>query len=292
MSITAQQVMELRERTGAGMMECKKFLMATQGNIDEAIAEMRKAGQAKADKKADRLASEGVVVVARSADARTAVMVEVNSETDFVARDTHFLEFVQRVGQVALSSGVSDIAQLLQQLYAEGQTIEEARQHLVAKIGENIQLRRMERASSTDGMVGIYTHGSRIGVMVILDASDEELAKDLAMHIAASKPQVVSRDAVDPAVIASEREIYLAQARETGKPAEILEKIVEGRIVKFLEEVSLLGQPFVKNPDVRVEQLLKQKGRKVEAFVRMEVGEGLEKKQGNFVEEVMSQVRS
>jgi elongation factor Ts len=291
MSISAKLVMELRERTGAGMMECKKFLIATNGDIETAITEMRKAGQAKADKKADRVAAEGVVIIARSADGRTAVMIEINSETDFVARDENFTNFADSVAQAALNSSVTTVDELSALALASGSTVEQARQELVAKIGENIKLRRIERINC-DGVVGHYMHGSRIGVMVALKNGDETLAKDIAMHIAASKPVVVSRDQVSTDAIDNEREIFTAQAKESGKPQEIIDKMIEGRINKFIDEVSLLGQPYVKNPDMKVGQLLKEKNAEVIAFIRYEVGEGIEKKEDNFVEEVMAQVRT
>lgn len=291
MSISAKLVMELRERTGAGMMECKKFLIATNGDIEMAITEMRKAGQAKADKKADRVAAEGVVIIARSTDGRSAVMIEINSETDFVARDENFTSFADKVAAAALNSSVPTIDEVSALTLDSGITVEQARQELVAKIGENIKLRRIERMS-TDGVVGHYMHGSRIGVMVALKNGDETLAKDIAMHIAASKPIVVSRDQVSADTIENEREIFTAQAKESGKPQEIIDKMIEGRINKFVDEVSLLGQPYVKNPDMKVGQLLKEKNAEVIAFIRYEVGEGIEKKEDNFVEEVMAQVRS
>lgn len=291
MSISAKLVMELRERTGAGMMECKKFLIATNGDIETAITEMRKAGQAKADKKADRVAAEGVVIIARSTDGRSAVMIEINSETDFVARDENFTSFADKVAAAALNSSVPTIDEVSALTLDSGITVEQARQELVAKIGENIKLRRIERMS-TDGVVGHYMHGSRIGVMVALKNGDETLAKDIAMHIAASKPIVVSRDQVSADTIENEREIFTAQAKESGKPQEIIDKMIEGRINKFVDEVSLLGQPYVKNPDMKVGQLLKEKNAEVIAFIRYEVGEGIEKKEDNFVEEVMAQVRS
>ncbi|MCX7116141.1 MAG: translation elongation factor Ts [Gammaproteobacteria bacterium] len=292
MAISAQLVMQLRERTGAGMMECKKFLMATDGDIEAAILEMRKAGQAKADKKADRVAAEGVIVIAVSKDAHEAVMLEINSETDFVARDANFMQFAQSVGETALHATLKDI-ETLKSTPLQGETIvvEEARQHLVSKIGENIQLRRMVRLGSSTAVVGSYLHGSKIGVLVVLSAGDVQIAKDIAMHVAASRPIVVSPEAVSADLIATEREIYMAQAKESGKPQAIIEKMVDGRIQKYLSEVSLLQQPFVKNPDITVGQWLKEKSAVVESFVRFEVGEGIEKKQDNFVEEVMAQVR-
>lgn len=290
-TISAGLVMQLRERTGAGMMECKKFLIATNGDIEAAITEMRKAGQAKADKKADRVAAEGIIVIARSTDGRSAVMIEINSETDFVARDENFTNFASKVAQVALDTSVTDVAALSNQILSSGTTVEQARQELVAKIGENIKLRRIEKMHCEGGVIGYYLHGSRIGVMVALKNGGEDLAKDIAMHIAASKPMVVSRDQVPADAIENERDIFTAQAKESGKPQEIIDKMIEGRINKFIDEVSLLGQPYVKDPNTKVGQLLKEKNAEVSAFIRFEVGEGIEKKEDNFVEEVMAQVR-
>ncbi|RUR06886.1 translation elongation factor Ts [Legionella sp. km772] len=291
-TISAGLVMQLRERTGAGMMECKKFLIATNGDIEEAIMEMRKAGQAKADKKADRVAAEGVIVIARTADESRAVMIEINSETDFVARDANFTGFADSVVQAALNTTTTDVNELANQQLHDGSTIEQARQQLVAKIGENIKLRRVAHLSCEGGVVGYYLHGSRIGVMVAVKNGSEALAKDIAMHIAASKPMVVSRDQVSAEAIENEREVFTAQAKESGKPQDIIDKMIEGRINKFVDEVSLLGQPFVKDPNTKVGQLLKEKNAEVVSFIRFEVGEGIEKKEDNFVEEVMAQVRS
>ena len=291
MTVSAATVMKLRERTGAGMMECKKFLIATNGDIELAITEMRKAGQAKADKKADRVAAEGVIVVARSTDEHKAVMVEINSETDFVARDANFTHFATQVAETALATGAKEVAVLSEQTIAGGdQTVEQARQQLVAKIGENIKLRRIE-SMECDGVVGFYLHGSRIGVMTAIKNGDDTLAKDIAMHIAASRPMVVDSSQVPADAIENERDIFTAQARESGKPQEIIAKMIEGRITKFIDEVSLVGQPFVKDPNKKVGQLLKEKNAEVVSFIRFEVGEGIEKKEDNFVEEVMAQVR-
>jgi elongation factor Ts len=290
-TVSAQLVMQLRERTGAGMMECKKFLTATGGDIEAAITEMRKAGQAKADKKADRVAAEGAIMIATSNDAREALMVEINSETDFVARDVNFTQFAQAVAQTALVSGTDDVDALkTMKLHGGDVTVEEARQQLVSKIGENIQLRRIVRLKS-NGVIGTYSHGSRIGVLVAMNPGEVEFAKDVAMHVAASRPLVVGPEQVSAEAIAHEREIFEAQARDSGKPQAIIDKMVDGRIQKFLSEVSLMGQPFVKNPDLTVAQWLKQNSAQVEQFIRFEVGEGIEKKQDNFVAEVMAQVR-
>jgi elongation factor Ts len=291
MTISAAMVMKLRERTGAGMMECKKFLIATNGDIELAITEMRKAGQAKADKKADRIAAEGVIVVARTTDGHRAVMLEINSETDFAARDEQFTTFAQKAAETALQTQVATVEALAQETcLGSTLTVEQARQELVAKIGENIKIRRLEHMHC-DGTTGFYLHSNRIGVLVALKAGDESLAKDIAMHIAATRPVVVSRDQVSAESIDKEREIFIAQARESGKPQEIIDKMIDGRISKFVDEVSLLGQAFVKDTNIKVGQLLKQKNAEVLSFTCFEVGEGIEKKEDNFVEEVMAQVR-
>ena len=289
--ITAAQVKDLRERTGAPMMECKKFLLATEGDMEQAIIEMRKAGQTKADKKADRVAAEGIVVLVVSDDRRHAVLLEVNSETDFVARDSNFVDFSNMVAKKALEMGVTEVSPLLEAKFSdELGTVEEARRALVSKIGENIQIRRVASVTA-DEVVGGYLHGTRIGVLVAMNNGNEALAKDLAMHIAASKPIVVGAADVPADEIEREREIFMAQARESGKPENIIEKMVDGRIKKFVGEVSLMGRAFVKDPNQTVEALLKAKNARVVSFIRMEVGEGIEKKEDNFVEEVMSQVR-
>jgi elongation factor Ts len=287
MQITAALVKELRERTGAGMMECKKALTEVQGDIEAAIELMRKSGQAKADKKAGRIAAEGRIEIA--GDGSAAVIAEVNSETDFVAKDPSFQAFAAECAAAALTSGASDVAGLME-VERDGQTLESMRAALIAKIGENIQMRRFERVQ-VPGVLGAYLHGSRIGVLVSMSGGDEDLAKDVAMHIAASRPICVDADEVPGETVEKEREIFRAQAQESGKPADIVEKMIEGRIRKFLAEVTLLGQPFVKNPDQTVGQLLKDRGATVTGFVRYEVGEGIEKKVENFAEEVMAQAR-
>lgn len=289
MTISAALVMQLRQRTGAGMMDCKKVLIATGGDMEQAILELRKSGQA--SKKADRIAAEGIVAIAQSADKRTATMIEINSETDFAARAEGFVTFANKVAQTALKTAATDIDTLSTAMLADSNsTVEQARQELVSVIGENIQLRRVAQVHSDD-VVGVYLHGSQIGVVVALKNGDEALAKDIAMHIAAARPLVVSRDQVPADAIANEREIFTAQARESGKPQDIIDKMIEGRINKFVDEVCLAGQPFVKNPDIKVGQYLKDKQAEVISFVRFEVGEGIEKKEDNFVEEVMAQVR-
>jgi len=293
MSITAALVKELRERTGAGMMECKKALVETEGDIEAAIELMRKSGQAKAAKKAGRIASEGVILVRLSADGATLVLVEVNCETDFVAKDAGFTGFAEAVAECALSDPARTLDELLASpLGPDGSsTVNEAREALVVKLGENITVRRCERLSVGGGRFHSYSHGGRIGVALELEGGDEALGKDLAMHIAASNPLCITPEEVSAEAVAKEREIYLAQAAESGKPPAIIEKMVEGRIRKFLGEVTLLGQPFVKDPDTLVEKLLKQQGARVLQFRRLEVGEGIEKKKENFADEVAAQVR-
>jgi len=288
MAVTAAMVKELRERTGAGMMECKKALVETGGDMDGAIEFLRKSGLAQADKKASRVAAEGKIALAVSDDAREAVMVEVNCETDFVAKDDSFMAFAEAVARNALAESPADVEALMQ-TNIDGATVEEARQALVSKIGENIQVRRFVRSSS-EGSLGAYIHGGRIGVLVDLSGGDEELARDLAMHVAAMNPEFVSADDVPADVMAREKDILIAQAEGSGKPPEIIEKMVEGRLRKHLSGITLLGQPFVKDSDLTVEKLLKQSGARVNGFSRLAVGEGIEKKQENFADEVMQQV--
>ena len=293
MAISAALVKELRARTGAGMMECKKALVATNGDMEAAIEAMRKSGQAKAAKKAGRTAADGMIVLRISEDGSRGVLVEINSETDFVAKDGNFQSFAEAVGAAALAGNAQDAASLLMEPLepAASTTIGEAREALVAKIGENIQIRRLVRFDEVKGKLYSYRHGIRIGVLVDLEGGDASLGKDLAMHIAASNPQYVRGDQVPEAVLSKEREIFRAQALESGKPEKIVEKIVEGRVRKYLGEVTLLGQPFVKDPDIRVEKLLARSGAQVHRFARLEVGEGIEKKEENFADEVMAQVQ-
>ncbi len=287
MAITAAMVKELRERSGAAMMDCKRALEAVDGDIDAALEKMRKDGQAKADKKAGRVAAEGVLKVAISADGKKAVLVEYNCETDFVSKGDEFQGLAQQAADAALASGVTDPAELLQQS-AGGESLDEARRNLIAKLGENMALRRVLAIESA-GQVHCYLHGSRIGVLVALEGGDEELGKDVAMHIAASAPQYVQADDVPADQRAKEREILIAQAEGSGKPMEIIEKMVEGRLRKFLAEITLHGQPFVKDPDTTVEKLLAKAGAKVTSFVRVEVGEGIEKEATDFAAEVAAQ---
>jgi elongation factor Ts len=293
MAITASLVKELRERTGVGMMECKKALVGTNGDIDAAIELLRKTGAAKADKKSGRVAAEGVIQIKSSDDNKKVVLVEINCETDFVAKDENFLNFCEQVVDTALQTGLQDVEALLGSQIVDDATLDQLRKELIAKIGENIQVRRIAQAAAEgdNGVIGTYNHGGRIGVAVVLEGGDEDLAKDIAMHIAAVKPEYISADDVPAEVIEKEREILTAQAADSGKPAEIIAKMVEGRLRKFLSEITLLGQNFVKNPDLTVEKLLKEKGAKVADYKRLEVGEGIEKKEDNFVEEVMAQAR-
>lgn len=282
--ITAALVKELRERTGLGMMECKKALQEANGDIELAIDNMRKSGQAKAAKKAGNIAAEGAILVA--AEGSTAIVLEVNSQTDFVARDANFAGFANKVAQIALAARETDVAKIAGLNY-DGQTVEEARVALVQKIGENIQIRRAELVEGAN--LGSYIHGLKIGVLVGLEGGTAELAKDVAMHIAAASPMAVAPEDVPAATIAKEREIAEAKARESGKPDNIVEKMIEGSVKKFLAEVSLVEQAFVKDPDTKVGQLLAKNGAKVTRFVRFEVGEGIEKKEVDFAAEVAAQ---
>jgi elongation factor Ts len=294
MAISAAQVKELRERTGSGMMECKKALVEANGDMDAAAEALRKAGMAKADKKAGRVAAEGLVVIEISDDNNTAAMVEVNCETDFVAKKEDFQEFATAIARRVLADDPADIDTLLGMPLHDGDatSIEEARKALIATIGENITVRRFTRVESK-GQLASYRHGVRIGVLVDVEGGNAGLGKDLAMHIAAHDPRpvCVSEDQVPEEMLAAEREIFTAQARESGKPDNIIEKMIEGRIRKFLGEITLLGQSFVKDPDQSVGKLLESAGASVTGFQRMELGEGIEKKAENFADEVMAQVK-
>jgi len=283
--VTALGVKELRERTGLGMMECKKALVEAGGDIDTAIDNLRKSGQAKAAKKAGNIAAEGAIVVAVEGGA--ALVLEVNSQTDFVARDDNFAAFANKVAKAALVARETDVTKIAE-LTIDGQTVEEVRVALVQKIGENVQIRR---AQLVDGAVlSTYTHGLKIGVVVALAGGDEELAKDIAMHIAAAKPEAIAPENIDPALVAKEREIAEAKARESGKPDNIVEKMIEGSVKKYLAEVSLVEQSFVKDPEIKIGQLLAKNSAKVTSFVRLEVGEGIEKKEVDFAAEVAAAV--
>jgi len=278
-------VKELRERTQLGMMECKKALEAADGDIEKAIEELRKSSGMKAAKKAGRTAADGVVTVRVADDASYGVILEVNSETDFVARDSGFLDFVGKVADAAYANKQTDVAALM------AGELEQTREALVQKIGENIGVRRIGELGSGDSVVGSYVHGNnRIAVLVQLEGGDSELARDVAMHIAASSPEVVSPDDMPAELVEKEKEIFSAQARESGKPAEIIEKMIGGRIKKFLAENSLVEQPFVKDPETTVGKLVSAAGAKVVAFTRFEVGEGIEKEQVDFAAEVAAQL--
>jgi elongation factor Ts len=282
MEISPALVKELRERTGVGMMDCKKALVETAGDIDAAAEFLRKAGQAKADRKSGRIAAEGRIVVADSGHGHA--ILEVNSETDFVANDENFLRFAATVAETLLKSKPADVSALMA-LQVGGKTLEAARTELVARIGENISVRRFTLIESKS-RVASYVHMNRIGVLVEIEGGSDDLARDIAMQIAATSPQYVSVDDVPADVRAKEREILSAQAAQEGKPPEIVAKMIEGRMRKHFDEVTLLGQPFVKNPDQKVRDLLKGAGAAVRRFVRYAVGEGIEKKQENFADEV------
>jgi elongation factor Ts len=290
MNITADAVRQLRERTGAGMMECKKALVETKGDLDAAAELMRRQGLAKADKKAARVAAEGVIVIERATDARAAAMVEINCETDFVARSEDFRAFAKAVGEAALKARAQDVAALLESRLPSGESVEERRRALIAKIGENISVRRAALLAAPEHL-GAYVHGTRIGALVALKGGSAELARDLAMHVSWSNPRYLSPAQVPAEVVAKERDILTEQARGEGKPAEIVAKMVEGRLRKALNEITLAGQAFVKDPDVSIEKLLKGAGAEVVAFERFEVGAGIEKKTDDFVADVMAQVK-
>jgi elongation factor Ts len=288
MNITADSVKQLRDRTGAGMMECKKALVETKGDLDAAAELMRKSGLAKADKKASRIVAEGTVALERQG--LSAVLVEVNCETDFVARSDEFQEFARELARSALQKSVTSVEDALN-LREGGASFEERRRALIAKIGENIAVRRLVRLTAPTALGG-YVHGGRIGSLVALQGGDESLARDLAMHVAAANPAYVDAQGVPAAVVEKERQFLIDQSKDEKKPAEIIAKMVEGRLRKYLAEITLLGQPFIKDPDTTVEKLLKKSAAKVVQFARYEVGAGIEKKQDDFVGEVMAQVKA
>ena len=290
-NITAQMVKELRERTGAGMMECKKALVEADGDMNKAIDTMRKAGQAKADKKSSRVAAEGVIKLVVK-DKKVANMLEVNCETDFVAKDKNFLEFAETISNASLENFNGDISEFIQSKYSSEKTIEEERLELVSKIGENIKIRRVHSVNIENGFIGNYMHGSKICVVAVLENEDESLAKDICMHIAAMKPLAIDETGISQVVLDKEKEIFKAQAKESGKPENILEKMVEGKINKYISEVTLLNQKFVKDNEINIQTLLKNNNNKIISFFRMEVGEGIEKKDENFADEVMAQIKN
>ena len=286
-SISASMVKELRERTGLGMMDCKKALSEADGDMEKAIEDLRKASGLKAAKKASRVAAEGVVLTKIADEGNYGVVIEVNSETDFVARDENFLKFADQVLQASFADKEADTATLL----ASG--IEDARQALVQKIGENINLRRIERLSmegDSAGVIESYIHNNKIGVLIALRGGSAALARDIAMHIAAVNPMVICAEDVPEDVLAKESEIYSAQAQESGKPEEIIKKMIEGRLRKFVAEISLMEQAFVKDPDSKVGKLLQEANAEVVQFARFEVGEGIEKEEDDFAAEVAAQL--
>ena len=287
MSVTASMVKDLRERTGAGMMECKKALVETGGDLDAAVEALRMSGQAKADKKSARVAADGKVVIINGGG--KAVIAEINSETDFVAKDDNFSAFAEAVATAALATGTTDVAALSSQAIDDGKSVEEARTELVTKVGENISVRRISILESA-GPIGSYTHGARIGAVVTLEGGNTDLARDIAMHVAAINPTCIDESGVPAETLETEKRIFTEQAAESGKPPEIIEKMIGGRINKFLKEITLVGQPFVKDDKQTVGQLLKSAGASVTSFVRFEVGEGIEKKEENFADEVMKQI--
>ncbi len=289
MQITASMVKELREITGLGMMECKKALTEANGDMKAAEDLLRIKSGAKASKIAGRIAADGAVASYVSPGGKSAALVEVNCETDFVAKDAHFTDFVQALARSVVQTNPANNEAFAEAKLDSGVTVEDARKALVMKLGENISVRRFARVQ-TSGHVASYLHGNKIGVLVDYQGGDEVLGKDLAMHIAASKPLCVSKQQVPSEIIVKEREIYKAQAAESGKPANIIEKMVEGKIAKYLAEITLLGQPFVKAPEQTVEKLLAAKGATVKAFHLFVVGEGIKKKNSDFVAEVMAQV--
>jgi elongation factor Ts len=294
-NVTADSVRQLRERTGAGMMECKRALVEVAGDLDAAAELMRKQGLAKADKKASRVAAEGVISTAVSADGRTAVLVEVNCETDFVARGDEFTTFATQVAKLALATKPADVDALEAQKLPSGETIDEARRALIAKIGEKISVRRFERVESP-GLLGSYLHGTRIGTLVAIEGGDAQLAKDLAMHVAASNPRYLAAAEVPAADVAKERDIRVEimknDEKNKGKPEAILVKIVEGGLNKWLGEITLLGQPFVKDDKLTIEKLLKSANATIVRYARLEVGAGIEKKKDDFVAEVKAQAEA
>ncbi len=288
--ISAALVKELRERTGAGMMECKQALVRTAGNLEAAVEDLRTSGMAKADKKAGRQAAEGRIAAAHVGD--TTVLLEVNCETDFVGKDGNFASFVERLAALAAGHATVDVDALAALPWPDGGTVEDARRLLVSRLGENITVRRLAASRWTQGPRDVYLHGHRIGVLVELEGGDDALAHDVALHVAASRPLCVRPEDVPADRVEAERRIFQGQAAESGKPPAIVQKMVEGRVQKFLSEVTLLGQPFVKDPQISVGDLLRRHKASVHLFVRMELGEGVERRTSDFAEDVRAQLRS
>ena len=290
-NINAQMVKELRDRTGAGMMECKKALLEASGNMEKAVEEMRKAGQAKADKKSSRIAAEGVLTLSVSEDNKIANMIEINCETDFVAKDANFLEFVKTISEVSLQNYNGSLDDFNNSKCISGKTIEETRLELVSKVGENVKIRRIQSIANDGNYMGHYMHGAKIGVVVILEKENEDLAKDICMHIAAMKPLALNSSEIPQEDLDKEREIFSAQAKESGKPDDIIQKMVDGKMKKYISEVTLVDQSFVKDSEITINKLLETHDNSVLLFYRLEVGEGIEKKDENFADEVMAQIK-
>ena len=291
MAITAALVKELRERTGSGMMDCKKALTETNGDMEAAIDLMRSSGAAKAAKKSSRVAAEGLVKVNISDDNKTATILEINSETDFVTKGDAFINFVDTLGALALKTKPANIEEFMSQTLENGDSLEKSREDIVAKVGENVSIRRVQTITVDTGVIGAYKHGERIAVLAVLDGGDEALAKDIAMHVAATRPECITEDELDSDLLEREKAIFVEQARESGKPDNIIEKMIVGRMKKFVNEVTLYGQAFVKDPDTTVGALAKANNATVTSFVRYEVGEGIEKKEENFADEVAAQMK-
>ena len=285
MAVTAAMVKELRQVTGAGMMDCKKALSATDGNMEDAIEFLRKKGMAGADKKAGRVAAEGIIAIALSKDGKKGVVAEVNCETDFVAKGDEFKTWANEVAAISLSSNVTDVEALMNEVMSNGKTIDINRREMIAKIGENMSVRRIQTIES-EGSIGQYQHGEKIGVVVAMTGADDALMRDIAMHVAAVNPSCISADDVDQAMLEKERKFQIEQASTSGKPPEIIEKMIDGRMRKYLQEITLLGQGFVKDPDTTVEKLLKTNGASVSTFIRLEVGDGIVVETMDFADEV------
>ncbi|SMN14823.1 Translation elongation factor Ts [uncultured Candidatus Thioglobus sp.] len=291
MAITAALVKELRERTGSGMMDCKKALTETNGDLEAAIDLMRSSGAAKAAKKSSRVAAEGLVKVNISDDHKTATILEINSETDFVTKGDAFIDFVDTLGALALKTKPANIEEFMTQTLSNGDSLEKSREDIVAKVGENVSVRRVQTITVDSGVIGAYKHGERIAVLAVLEGGNEALAKDIAMHVAATRPECITEDELDDSLLEREKAIFVEQARESGKPDNIIEKMIGGRMKKFINEVTLYGQAFVKDPDTTVGALAKKNNATVVSFIRYEVGEGIEKKEENFAEEVAAQMK-
>ncbi len=292
MTITTSLVKELRQRTGAGIMDCKKALTEINGDIEAAIDLMRTSGAAKAAKKAGRVAAEGLVKINVSTDKKTVTILEVNSETDFVTKGDAFIGFVDMLGALALKTTPTNIEEFLSQTLDNGDSLEKAREDIIAKVGENIAIRRVQTITTDSGFIGVYKHGERIAVVTVLEGGNEALAKDIAMHIAATKPECITEAELSKDLLEREKAIFVEQAKESGKPGNIIEKMIVGRMKKFVNEVTLYGQSFVKDPGITVGKLAQSNNAQVKSFVRFKVGEGIGKEEENFVDEVMAQIQS